>query len=338
MANRKINWGIIATGGIAHKFVKDLKLVDNAVLYGVASRFEEKAGKFASMYGFKKYYGNYEALACDPEVDVIYIATPHVLHYENTLMCLKAGKAVLCEKPFAMHAGELQEMISEANKQNLFLMEAIWTRFIPATEKLLDLAQSGRIGKVKYIHADFGFIANHDPEQRWFNKTLGGGSLLDIGIYDIFIGQLLLGTPTKINATAQFSGTGADTYCAMMFDFPHGEKALYSSCFDANMPVEAIIYGEKGSLKLHHRFHHANKITVEENNQPAYDIDIPYKGGGYYYEILEVMQCLNNGQIESQKLPHQFSLDLMKTLDAVRQEIGLEYEQDVKWPAFSWTR
>ena len=329
MENRKVNWGIIATGDIANKFADDLKLVDNVVLYGVASRFEEKARKFASLHGFEKYYGEYEALTRDPQVDVIYIATPHVLHYENTMMCLKAGKAVLCEKPFAMNAWQLQEMIDEANKQKLFLMEALWTRFIPATEKMLELIQNGRIGKIKYIHANFGIIPTNDPKQRWFNKALGGGSLLDIGVYDIFIGQLLLGIPEKINSMKRLAATGVDAYCSMLFDFTNGEKAIYNSCFDAIMPIEAIIYGEKGSLKLHHRFHHANKITVKEDNQLPYEIDISYKGGGYYYEILEVMQCLKNGQLESPKLPHQFSLDLMKTLDAVRKEIGLEYEQDV---------
>lgn len=322
---KTINWGIIGPGRIAHKFAQDLLLVDGARLFGVASRDAEKARSFAAQYGAEKSYGSYEALVSDPAIDVVYIATPHVFHYPNAMLCLEHGKAVLCEKPFGINANEVEGMIIEARKRRLFLMEAFWTRFIPGTEKLLELLQSGVIGKLQFVTADFGFLGDPDPQKRVQNKNLGGGSLLDVGIYPVYLSLLLFGAPSKISAMATFTETGVDGFCSMLFEHKEGQKAILHSSVVAETPTEAIIFGTGGSIKLHTRFHHPERITIKKNDGSTEVIDIPYIGNGYFHEIAEVVQCLQNGLIQSEKMPHTMSLDLITTLDRVREEIGLHY-------------
>jgi len=327
---KTINWGIIGPGRIAHKFVQDLLLVPDARLYGVASRDAAKARNFASQYGAEKSYGRYEELVLDPAIDVVYIATPHPFHYPNTMLCLQHDKAVLCEKPFGMNAREVERMIAEARKRNLFLMEAFWTRFIPGTEKLLEILASGAIGQLKFITADFGFVGDPDPQKRVHNKALGGGSLLDVGIYPVYLSLLLFGAPVNIKALASYTQTDVDSICSMIFDHNAGQKAILHSSIIASTPTEAMIYGTEGSIKLHHRFHHPQRITITKNDGFSETIDVPYTGIGYYHEIVEVVKCIQTGMTESDKMPHAMSIDLITTLDRVRKEIGLEYGKDEK--------
>ena len=323
--SKTYNWGIIGLGKIANKFVKDLKLVEGANLYAVASRSLEKAKSFSKLYQADKYYGSYKELAEDPNVDVIYIATPHAFHHENTLMCLEAGKAVLCEKAFGMNKREVESMINKSREKGIFLMEALWTRFIPATNKVLELLNSGLIGELQSVRADFGFKAEYDPQQRVFNKQLGGGSLLDIGIYPIFLSLLTMGVPEKIHAMAIMSPTGVDNTCMMLFDYNNGKTAALDSSLMVSTPVEGWLHGDKGSLKLHHRFHHTKKISHYKDQKLINTYEVDFIGNGYYHEIVEVMICLKAGAIESKKLPLSFSLDLITTLDRVRESIGLTY-------------
>ena len=215
---KKIKWGILGLGKIATKFTHDLQLSDNSILQGVASRDLNRAKEFRRKFNAVGYYGSYEELANDPEVDVVYIATPHVFHFENTMMCLKAGKSVLCEKPMGIDSTQVQKMVEEAQSRNLFLMEGMWTRFIPATEKLVELLEQKAIGAIQHIVADFGFKAPYDIDGRLFNKQLGGGSLLDVGIYPIYFSLLTLGVPHDLKATARMTKTGVDSYCAMLLD------------------------------------------------------------------------------------------------------------------------
>lgn len=319
------HWGIIGLGKIANTFAEDLQLSKNSILYGVASRNIEKAKIFSEKFKAVKYYGSYEELADDPEVDVIYVATPHTLHFENTMMCLKKGKGVLCEKPMGMNLKEVETMVREASLRNLFLMEGLWTRFIPATNKFLELLEEKIIGDLLFIRADFGFKADPDPENRLFNKKLGGGSLLDIGIYPIYLSLLTLGVPNTIKTMARWTETGVDSYCSMLFDYENQTKALLKSTFEADTPTEAHMYGSEGSIKLHRRFHHAERITIAKNEDKTV-LDITYRGHGYIHEIEEVEQCLLNGKTESSKLPCHLSIDLVALLDRVRKEIGLHYE------------
>lgn len=322
--NKKINWGIIGLGNIANLFASDLQLSDRSILRGVASRSHEKAQGFGKQFNAEKCYGSYKELADDPEIDVIYIATPHSFHFEQTLMCLEMGKAVLCEKPMGIHADETEKMIEAARTRGLFLMEGMWTRFIPATVKMLELLEQGAIGDLLFINADFGFKSDAGPESRLYNKALGGGSLLDIGIYPVYLSLLTLGIPKKIRAMARLTETDVDSYCSMLFDHENGSKSVLESTLEAETPIEASLYGSRGMLKLHSRFHHSERIslTLDGENQV---LDLPYKGNGYYHEIEEVNHCLLNQRTESEKLPLQTSLDLIRTIDRVKNEIGLSY-------------
>jgi predicted dehydrogenase len=325
MKNTKIQWGIIGLGKVAQKFADDLAKSEDGVLYAVASRDIAKARAFKETYAPVRSYGSYEDLARDPDIDVVYVATPHSLHFENTMLCLSHGKAVLCEKPMGMDGSEVKIGTAEAVSKNLFLMEAMWTRFIPATEKLIDLLGSGIIGKPLFLHADFGFKTTPDPYGRLFDKRLGGGSLMDIGIYPIFLSLLTLGIPNEIKAMARLTETGVDSYCAVLFDHPSSAKAILESSLEADTPTEAIIYGEKGSIRMHSRFHHSQKISVFENGGSIQDFELPFEGHGYRFEIEEVNRCLLNNETESRKMPHRMSLDLIGILDRVKEEIGLDY-------------
>lgn len=320
-----IKWGIIGLGKIADKFASDLQFSENAILHAVASRSLDKAKQFTEKHNAQKYYDSYQKLAQDSEVDIIYIATPHSFHFENTMMCLKNNKNVLCEKPIGMNKQQTQKMFDEAKSRNLFLMEGLWTRFIPATEKLFDLLNDKVIGDLQFIRADFGFKADFDPEGRVFKKELGAGSLLDIGIYPVYLSLLTLGMPENITAVARYTSTGVDSYCSMLFDYKNLVKARLESTIEADTPIEAYIYGSKGHIKLHSRFHHTEKISVYVNGDLKDEFEIPYKGNGYVHEIEEVNNCLLNNQTESSKLTHQISIDLISILDWVRKEIGLEY-------------
>lgn len=323
--NRKIKWGIIGLGKIAHKFAADLQLSESAILQGVASRDLKKAKKFSTDYDSMKYYGSYQDLIKDPEIDIVYIATPHVFHFENTMMCLKNRKAVLCEKPMGINAEEVALMVKEARARNLFLMEGLWTRFIPATEKLLDILAQKQIGEVELVTADFGFKAEINPETRLYNKNLGGGSLLDIGIYPIYLSLLAMGMPSSLKANAKMTDDGVDISCVMTLHYENKGVAKLESTIEEDTPIEGFIQGSQGSIKLHNRFHHTERLTLVQNGKEEV-IDLKYKGYGYFHEIEEVNNCLVEGQTESTKLPLQTSLDLMKIIEGVKREIGLEYK------------
>ncbi|WP_298418594.1 Gfo/Idh/MocA family oxidoreductase [uncultured Kordia sp.] len=322
--NTKTNWGIIGLGKIANKFAADLQLSETSTLYGVASRSLEKATNFATKYNARKAYDSYEAIVNDSEIDVIYIATPHTFHFENTMLCLQHHKAVLCEKPMGINAQQTQTMIQEAKAKNLFLMEAIWTRFMPTIEKLLALLDEKIIGDIISVHADFGFRSEFNIESRLYNKKLAGGSLLDIGIYPIFLSLLVLGIPTDINAMARMTVTEVDSFCTMLFNYKNNSKAVLESTFETNTPTEAYIHGTKGSIKLHRRFHQATTLTLQKDGAETV-FELPHIGNGYFHEIEEVNTCIQNGVTESSKLPLAFSNQLIQIIDRVKVKIGLEY-------------
>lgn len=325
----KVRFGILGPGKIAARFAHDLLLVEGAVLHAVASRDEQRAKDFAAKYKASTYYNDYQELLKDPIVDIVYVATPHVFHFPNTMMALNHGKAVICEKPLGINSREVQEMISLAKQKRLFLMEALWTRFLPATERLLALLSQGIIGEMEFLRADFGFLADNDPQNRIFNNALGGGSLMDIGIYPVYLSLLILGVPENIKATASFTTTNVDSFCGLLFEYANGKKAILESTTIANTPTEAIIYGKKGSIKLHKNFHHSRKITIDLYDSKAETIDVDYKGLGLVHEINEVIHCLQNQKIESLKMSHSMSIDLINTLDRIRQQIGLSFHSDL---------
>ena len=323
--HKTINWGIIGLGNIAHKFATDLLTIEDVKIYAVASRNQEKANEFASKYNATKAYSSYEALAKDPHIDAVYIATPHTLHKENTILCLDHGIAVLCEKPFAMDSDELNEMIAKAKDKNVLLMEALWTYFLPHYRYVLKALEDRIYGDVLKLEADFGFYRSFDNSSRLFNKSLGGGSLLDIGIYPIFASLSALGIPKHIKANATYFENGADSSCDMVFEYEKNVKAILKSTLIEDTPTEAIFYCKKGIIKINHQFHNPSTISLIPNEGEAETIDFNNKTIGYNYEAIHFNELLRQGKTESNVMSFEFSQSLIKTLDDVRNLINLNY-------------
>lgn len=322
---KNYNWAILGCGKIARKFSSDLKLLPNARLYAAAARDTQKAHEFAREFGFEKAYGSYQELVNDPAVDVVYIATPHSHHHEHTLLCLNHGKAVLCEKAFALTRAEAAEMVETARARQLFLMEAFWTRFQPSYQKTLEILRSGQLGAVKIVRSDFAFNAPYDPEKRLYNLELGGGSLLDIGIYPVFAALSALGKPDRIKALASFSPTGAEESVTMAFQYAGGEMASLYSSFAAYSSIVTDYACEKGFLRLERRWFAPTSITIWHEGDREERITFENIGSGYQHEAAHVMACLDAGKTESDLMPLDFSLLQMETLDRVRSEAGIVF-------------
>ncbi|HET6569053.1 MAG TPA: Gfo/Idh/MocA family oxidoreductase [Rhodothermales bacterium] len=320
----RIRWGILGTGKIAGKFAEALRMLPEAELWAVGSRSHEKAASFASAHGFRHARAGYEALIDDPDVDVVYVATPHVQHAANSLLCLQAGKAVLCEKPFALNVSEAEHVIGVARQEGLFLMEAMWMRFIPLIRRFQEMVRGGAVGEPRLLTAGFGFRADFPPEHRLFNPELGGGALLDLGVYPLHLASMLFGEPSRIQAEAEMGTTGVDEQNGLVLAYPgHALAVLYSS-IQVDTPVEAVLMGTTGRIKLHHRFHHATKLTVESGGE-ADVVEMPFEGNGLQFEAAEVMRCLREGRRESDVMPLEETLRVARVLDAVRSMWGLAY-------------
>lgn len=325
---RTFRWGIIGLGKIAHKFANSLRYVPGAVVHAVASRSLGKAQAFAQEHKATHALGSYEALLQVEDLDAVYIATPHSEHYANVLLCLQARVPVLCEKAFAFNAQQVAHMMSEAQRQGVFLMEAIWTRFLPTTLKTLELIESGAIGRPVHLQADFGIRAPFSPEARLFNPQLAGGSLLDLGIYPLFMSKLLLGKPSHIQATATFTSTGVDGTCAMALSFADEATATLFSSVLVKSDTVATLYGTEGKLLIGSRFHESTHVSVHRSDGQILEYPCERLGDGYCYEARHVQECLEKGLTESPMLPLQFSLELMQTMDEVRRQIGLVYPNE----------
>jgi len=322
--SKTYNWAILGCGKIARKFAGDLKLLHNARLYAAASRSLENAQTFAHDLGFEKAYGSYEEMVNDPEVDVVYIASPHSHHCEHTLLCLNHQKAVLCEKAFALNSKEVALMIETAQKNNTFLMEAFWTMFQPSFRKAMEIIHSGELGALKMVRADLAFNAEYNPEKRLYNIELGGGSLLDIGIYPIFMSLMALGKPSEIKTMAKFAPTGAEESIMMSFNYAGGGMASLVSSFAAYSGTQTEFWFENGFVRLNRRFYTPTTLTYWKNWQEEQTITFE-KGAGFGYELEaeHVMQCLDAGKIESDKMPWSVSVDLMEVMDRVRKDAGI---------------
>ncbi|WBL23642.1 Gfo/Idh/MocA family protein [Zunongwangia sp. HRR-M8] len=322
--SKKINWAILGPGKIAKKFALGLTHVSNANLYAVASRSLDKAKDFSKEMGADKAYGSYEEMLNDTEVDAVYVATPHVFHHEHTLLCLKHKKAVLCEKPFAMNKNQVKEMIDFAQKQDTFLMEAMWTHFLPHFQYTAEIIKSGKYGKVLSMEADFGFDAPFDAESRIYNKSLGGGSLLDIGIYPIFAALSFLGKPEKIKATAKMADTGVDARCHATFIYPENVKAELYSFVDKETDVAATIKLEKAEIYIKPRFHNPSSVVITTPTE-KFTKEFGVTANGYNFEAEHVGKMLLEGRKESTEMTFAKSLELIEMLDSVREKIGLKY-------------
>jgi predicted dehydrogenase len=321
----KTRWGILGTGNIASQFARGLAELDDAELVAVGSRTADSAEAFGERFGAPRRHDSYAALASDPEVDAIYVATPHPLHHDNTIMGLEAGKAVLCEKPFAINAGQAEQMIATARTRGVFLMEAMWTRFLPHMVRLRELLAAGVIGEVRMLQVDFGFRTSFNPQGRLFDPALGGGALLDVGIYPVSLASMIFGTPERVTGMAHLGETGVDEQSAMIFGYAGGRLALLSQAIRTNSPHEALLLGTAGKIRVHSSWWKQTTITLSVDGKPDEVIDVPTAGNGYNYEAAEVGRCLRAGLTESAVMPLDETLAIMRSLDEVRAQWGLRY-------------
>jgi len=323
--SKQIKWGILAPGHIAAKFASDLATVKDAQLYAVASRSLDKALAFKKTHHAKVAYGNYMDLINDPKVDAIYIATPHAFHKIYTIDCLRQKKAVLCEKPLALNSADVDHMIEVARQEDVLLMEALWTCFLPHYKEVLSFLSSGVYGDVISVEADFGFAPVFNAGSRLFDKQLGGGSLLDIGIYPILLALSVLGVPDHIEAKAQFFETGVDSECKMEFQYKDGKTAQLHSTLLEQTPTQAIIQCERGKIIIHPSFHKPSSVSFIDHKGKETLKDFGVTTLGYNFEISHFNELLRRGKTESPIASFDFSKHLMETMDKVKEIIGLSY-------------
>lgn len=322
----KIRWGIIGTGNIAASFATALNSMEDSILEGVASRSDERARGFAEKFKAVKAYGSYEELARDPDIDVVYIGVPHTEHKNATKLCIMNKKAVLCEKPFTINSKDTEELIQLAKEHDVFLMEAMWTKFLPTNIRVKQWIKEGRIGKLLHIKASFGFLADFDPQGRIYNPYLGGGALLDVGIYPITYATFLMDKlPDTIISSAVMSRTGVDEQNAVIFKYNDGVLADLSSSVSCRTGHDALIVGDKGIIKVD-RFWMAEAARLYDNsNQCLEELKEPFKANGYEYEAAEVNRCLREGLKDSPHNPLTDTLSIMRLLDEIRKQWGFFY-------------
>ena len=328
---QKIRWGILGCGRIARKFASDLALVNDTELVAVGSRSKENAEQFASEFPARYVHYSFESLVQNAEVDIIYIASPHGLHHQHTLLCLQHQKAVLCEKAFALNYRQAAEMIALARTNNVFLMEALWTKFMPHYQLVMQWLRDGKLGAIQNVLVNFGFAPTPPIPQRMFDPALGGGSLLDIGIYNVFLALSVLGKPDTIQASMTPAATGIDEQCSILFKYNNGAMASLFSSFSTNLATEADISGREGRIRLTSRFYEPTTTIeyypgkVESKQILTYEKE---PGWGYQYEIRHVNECLRKGLTESPVISHADTLLLMEILDIVRKAAGIHYDAD----------
>lgn len=325
-----IHWGIVGLGKIARTFAEDLQRNPNAEIYAVASRDRRKAKAFAKEFSAVHYVDTYVELADFSALDVVYIATPHSLHAELAIFFLARNIPVLCEKPLAINYDQVALMVNSARKNNTFLMEAIWTRFFPTFQKALSIIASEALGTITTVRADFGFRSSESSESRIFNNALGGGAILDVGIYPVFLALSTLGIPKNIVAKSVFTATNVDATTVIRLDYENDSVAdLFCSVVNET-DVIGEVYGTKGRLTLHSRFHHSPVLTwnIYGETEQSYEAKCP--DNGYGYEIEEVHHCLAENKKESDLLPLDFSLTLITLLDQIREKAGVLYPADRK--------
>jgi predicted dehydrogenase len=326
--SHKVRWGIIGTGHIAKKFAEGLLSLPDAELVAVGSRSQTSADDFAAWYGIPHRHATYAGLANDPDVDAVYIATPHPLHKDNSLLCLNAGKAVLCEKPFALNAAQAEEVVKLARAKQLFLMEAMWTRFLPVHVEVRELLAEDAIGDVRMLAADFGFRTEWNPNGRLLNPELGGGALLDVGIYPLALASQVFGIPTRVTGLAYVGATGVDEQVGIVLGYGQGQLAVLSAAVRTNSPQEALLMGTEGSIRIHAPFWKSAALTISRTGHDDELVELPYSSNGYNYEAAEVIACLRAGKLESDIMPLDETLAIAKTMDQLRAQWGLKYPME----------
>jgi len=317
-----VRWGVLATGGIAAKFIQDLSRVPEAQVVAVGSRSLDTAEAFAQTHGIARVHGSWSALAADPEVDIIYVATPHSHHHAAGRVCLAAGKPLLVEKAFTLDLAQAQDLVTMARERELFLMEAMWTRTLPAMLRLQQLLADGAIGRVTSVQAAFGLGPEFEPAHRLRNPALGGGALLDLGVYPVHFSHMLLGSPTHVQAWAQLHPEGTDARTGILLGYADGALAtLY--CGVGGEIRSATIVGTLGRVEFPHGFHNASSFLLHRNGSDPELIEADV--AGLHYQAAEAGRCLRAGLTQSPLVPLESTLDVMRTLDAIRAQIGVVY-------------
>ncbi|WTL48589.1 Gfo/Idh/MocA family oxidoreductase [Streptomyces sp. NBC_01497] len=321
-------WGVVATGGIAARFTQDVQALDDARVVAVASRNEASAKTFADRFDIPQAYGDWAGLFADPEVDAVYVATPHSAHRAAAGAALEAGKAVLCEKPFTLNTREAQELVTLARERDLFLMEAMWTYCNPVVRRLVELVRDGAIGEVRSVQADFGVTGPFAPDHRMRDPELGGGALLDLGVYPVSFAQLLLGEPSRIQADAQLSPEGVDVNTGMLLGWDSGAVAVLTCGLDGHSGTRATVTGSRGRIDLPEGFFDPDSFVLHRAGAEAEVVRARSALHGMQHEAAEVGACLAAGRTESSLVPLAGTLAVMRTLDAVRERLGVHYPQD----------
>ncbi|TNM29759.1 Gfo/Idh/MocA family protein [Streptomyces sedi] len=325
LAGRPVRWGILATGGIADRFVSDVAKLPDAEIVAVGSRTAESAERFAGRHGIARAHGSWAALAEDPGVDVVYVATPHSAHAEPVRLCLEAGTPVLCEKPFTLNAAQATELVELARERGVFLMEAMWTYCSPVVRRMMGVIAEGAIGEVRSVHVDFGFVAPTDPAHRLRDPKLGGGALLDLGVYPVAFAQLVLGEPSEVRAWAAMSG-GTDENTGLLLGYESGAVAALTCSFVADTARTAVVTGSRGRIEVPRGFLHPESFVLHRAGADApEEFTAPGPAVSYAHEAAEVGRALRAGELESPLVPLDGTLAVMRTLDAARREIGLRY-------------
>ncbi|MFC7976053.1 Gfo/Idh/MocA family protein [Streptomyces cinereoruber] len=322
----KVRWGILATGGIAERFTTDLLTLDDAEVVAVASRSEAPAKAFAERFGIPRAYGEWAGLFADADVDVVYVATPHHAHRTAAGLALEAGKAVLCEKALTLNAREAAELVALARDRGLFLMEAMWMYCNPLIRRIAELVRDGAVGEVRTVQADFGLAGPFGADHRLRDPKTGGGALLDLGVYPVAFAQLLLGEPDSVQAHALLSPEGVDLNTGMLLGWSGtGASALLSCSIAADTPLTASVTGSLGRIEVPRGFFFPERFTLYREGAEPEEFTAEADPHGFRHEAAEVMRCLRAGEQESPLVPLDGSLAVMRTLDAVRDRIGVRY-------------
>jgi len=327
-ADQPIRWGIIGTGGIASAFTGDLALLPDAHAVAVGSRSQGSADAFGDRFGIARRYPSYEALADDPDIDAIYVATPHPGHHAAALLGINAGKAVLVEKPFTINAGEARDLIAAAQARGTFLMEAMWTRFLPHVIRIREIIASGRLGEIRSVIADHGQWFPKNPDHRIYAPVLGGGALLDLGIYPLSFASMIFGTPTKVTAVSDVAFTGVDAQTSIVLQYGGGRQSISFTTLETRTANQAAINGTDARIEVDGVFYSPSSFSVISRDGAVERFDIPHEGHGLRHQAAEVGRCLRAGLTESPILTLAETLSIMETLDEVRRQIGLRYPSE----------
>jgi predicted dehydrogenase len=321
----RVGWGIVGTGGIATAFASDLALLPDAALAAVGSRTQASADEFADRFDIGHRHPSYEALVTDPDVDVVYVSTPHPFHHDAARLAIEAGKPVLVEKPFTMDAAEARDLAARARASGVFLMEAMWARFVPHMVRVRELLRDDALGDVRSLMADHCQWFVKDRTHRVFAPELGGGALLDLGIYPVSLASMVLGTPSTVTAVSDPAFTGVDATTSVLLQHEGGRHAVLTTSLEAAGPNRAAIIGTEARIEIDSIWYAPTSFRLVIRDGSVERYDEPHEGNGLRHEAVEVMRCLRDGRLESDVMPLDETVAIMTTMDEIRRQIGLSY-------------